>query len=74
MKIEFKFLEEAKIVGYTDDNREEYQAAAVDEKGNKYLVTWIAIENWADLMDAGEIDDICNWSAPDYIELIEEAE
>jgi len=49
-----------------------FKAKAMDKKGNLYIVTWLAYEDWD--KDNDDEKNACNWNEPFYIQLIEKAE
>ena len=46
-----------------------YLAAAIDDNGNTYRVTWYPYDDF----DGDDEGDACDWESPDRIELIDEA-
>lgn len=41
-----------------------YQAKAIDNDGNEYIVLWKPVDNWQELEDAF---DHCDWKQPKYV-------
>lgn len=53
-----------------------YHAAAVDDEGNKYTITWETTEEWdnarkIDLSYCEDESDACDWDNPVNVELVE---
>lgn len=51
--------QEAYITGTHESPR--YEAHAIDNEANEYMVTWLPVENWRELEDAS---DHCDWNSP----------
>lgn len=73
MKIEFegKNYTLTQEAYYSNGNEGQYQASALDEDGNAYIVLWRILDGHED--DDNE-DTMCDWDNPFAVELIDSIE
>lgn len=61
------FLTQHPYIYGTQGEKPHYRAAAIDNNGDEYLVTWNVLENWEIIEDES---DMCDWDNPCNVEKI----